>query len=172
MNSFFDLAKERFSVRAYKNTPVEDEKLQKVLEAGLLAPTAKNQQPQKIFVVKSDEMKQKLAAVTPCTFDAPVVLVVGYDETRACVGKVYENYNFGNTDAAIVCTHMMLEAADLGLGTCFVGWFCEKEVKEALSLPENIRVCELLPIGYTAENAHISQMHYSSRSLSDTVEFI
>lgn len=172
MNSFFELAKERYSVRAYLPKPVEDEKLQKVLEAGLLAPTAKNQQPQKIYVVKSEELKAKLAAVTPCTFNAPVVLVICYDEERACKGKVYENYSFGNTDAAIVGTHMMLEAADLGLGTCWVGWFCEKEVKEALNLPENIRVCDLMPIGYTAPDAHISQMHYSSRGLNDTVEFL
>lgn len=172
MKSFFDLAKERYSVRAYLPQAVEDEKLQKVLEAGLLAPTAKNRQPQKIYVVKSDDMKKKLAAVTPCTFNAPVILVICYDETIACQGKVYENYSFGNTDAAIVGAHMMLEAADLGLGTCWVGWFCEKEVKDALGLPENIRVCDLMPIGYTAPDAHISDMHYASRTLADTVEFI
>lgn len=172
MEDFFELAKSRFSVRAYRDTPVEEEKLQKVLDAGLLAPTAKNCQPQKIYVVKSEENRKKLAQVTPCTFNAPVVLVVCYDETRACTGKLCPGYSFGNTDAAIVCAHMMLEAADMGLGTCWVGWFEENEVREALGIPSNIRVCELMPLGYAADNAKPAPMHFQSRSAEDTVEII
>ena len=172
MKSFFELAKNRYSVRAYKDTPVEEEKLQKILEAGLLAPTAKNCQPQKIYVVKSEEKRRRLAEVTPCTFNAPVIFVICYDESRACKGKVYPGYDFGNTDAAIAGTHMMLEAADLGIGSCWVGWFSEDEVKQALGLPENIRVCELMPVGYAAENAKPAPMHGISRSLEDVVEVI
>lgn len=172
MDSFFDLAKNRYSVRAYKDTPVEEEKLRKILEAGLLAPTARNGQPQKIYVVKSKEKLEKLAAVTPCTFKAPVVLAVGYYEERTCAGKLYPGYDFGNTDAAIVCTHMMLEAADLGVGSCWVGWFNEDEVRNALGIPSNIRVCELMPMGYAADNAVPAPLHTQSRSLSDVSEEI
>lgn len=172
MDSFFELAKNRYSVRAYKDTPVEEEKLRKILEAGLLAPTAKNGQPQKIYVVKSKENLEKLSAVTPCTFKAPVVLIVCYDEEKACKGKVTPGYDFGNTDAAIVCTHMMLEAADLGIGSCWVGWFAENEVRSALGIPENIRVCELMPMGYAADNASPAPLHTQSKSLHDVTEVI
>lgn len=172
MQSFFELARNRYSVRAYKNTPVEEEKLQKILEAGLLAPTAKNCQPQKIYVVKSEENRKKLAQVTPYTFHAPVILVVCYDEEKACKGKVTPDYDFGNTDAAIVCTHMMLEAADLGIGSCWVGWFEENEVRSALGIPENIRVCELMPLGYAADNAAPAPLHTMSRRLEDVTEEI
>ena len=172
MKDFYELAKNRFSVRSYSDKPVEDEKLTKILEAGLLAPTARNCQPQKIYVVKSEENRKKLSAVTPCTFSAPVILVVCYDESRAAAGKVVPGYSFGNTDAAIVCTHMMLEAAELGLGSCWVGWFAEDEVKNALDLPDGVRVCDLLPIGYASENAAPSKMHTDCRTLEDTVEYI
>ena len=172
MKSFFELASERYSVRAYRPDAVEDEKIEKILLAGLLAPTARNSQPQKIYVLKSEEARRKLSAVTPCTFNAPVVFVIGYDEDRVCPGKVYPGYTFGNTDAAIVGTHMMLEAADLGLGTCWVGWFAEDEVKNALSLPENFRVCDLMPLGYAAENAVPAPLHKQSRSLEETAEYI
>ena len=169
MDSFFELAKNRYSVRAYKDTPVEEEKLTKILEAGLLAPTARNSQPQKIYVVKTEENLKKLAAVTPCTFNAPTVLVVCYDENLACRGKVFDGYSYGETDAAIVCAHMMLEAADLGVGSCWVGWFNEDEVREALDLPRNIRVRELMPLGYAADTAKPAPMHDQSRSLDDVV---
>lgn len=172
MNDFLSLAKSRFSVRAYDERCVEEEKLEKIIEAGRVAPTARNNQPQKVYVVKSEEKRAALAGVTPCTFNAPVVFVVCYDETKAAEGKVYEGYSFGNTDAAIVCTHMMLEAADLGLGSCWVGWFNEKEVKDALGLPENIRVCDLLPVGYAADTAKPAPMHTSYRPCEETVEII
>lgn len=172
MESFFELAKNRYSVRAYKDTPIEEEKLHKILEAGLLAPTARNGQPQKIYVVKSKEKLEKLAAVTPCTFHAPVVFVICYDEDRACSGKVYPGYCFGDTDAAIVGTHMMLEAADLGIGSCWVGWFNEDEVRDALGIPSNIRVRDLMPMGYAADNASPAPLHAQSRSLHDVTEVI
>lgn len=172
MNDFTQLAKTRYSVRAYKPLPVEEEKIRKILEAGLLAPTARNIQPQKIYAVVSEENRRKLSAVTPCTFGAPVVFVICYDEEKAAQGKVYPGYSFGNTDAAIVGTHMMLQAADLGLGSCWVGWFNEDEVRGALGIPANIRVCDLLPVGYPSEKAVPSPMHSASRTVEETVEFI
>lgn len=172
MENFYGLAKNRYSVRSFSDRPVEDEKLRRVLEAGLLAPTARNIQPQKVFVVKSEEKRKALSAVTPCTFKAPVILVVCYDETLAAAGKVYPGYSFGNTDAAIVCTHMMLEAADLGLGSCWVGWFGEDEVRSALGIPAQYRICDLMPLGYPSENAAPSPMHTASRTVEETTEII
>ena len=168
--SFLELAKERYAVRAFKDTAVENEKIQLILEAAKLAPTACNNQPQKIYVVKSEEKLKALAALTPCTFAAPVVFVVGYDNDRSAKGMIYEGHDFGDTDAAIVCTHMMLEAKELGLGSCWVGYFNEAKVKEALGLPENIRVRDLLPVGYAAENAAPAPLHTKYRDMGDMVE--
>ncbi len=168
--SFIELAKERYAVRAYKDTPVEQEKLDLILEAAKVAPTACNNQPQKIYVVKSEEKRRALAEVSPCTFNAPVIFVVGYDNDRSAKGMIYEGHDFGDTDAAIVCTHMMLEAWEQGLGSCWVGYFSEAKVKAALGLPENVRVRDLLPVGYAAENAVPAPLHTKYRDMSDFVE--
>lgn len=168
--SFSELAKKRWAVRAFKDIPVENEKLEMILEAAKVAPTACNNQPQKIYVVKSAEKLEALAKITPCTFGAPLVFVVGYDVERSAKGLVYEGHDFGDTDAAIVCTHMMLEATELGLGSCWVGYFSEEKVKEALELPENVRVRDLLPVGYAADNASPAPLHSKYREMSDMVE--
>ena len=168
--NFLELAKERYAVRAFKDTPVEEEKIALILEAAKLAPTACNYQPQKIYVVKSEEKRNALAALTPCTFNAPVVFVVGYDSERSAKGMIYDGHDFGDTDAAIVCTHMMLEAHDLGLGSCWVGYFNETQVKAALEIPENIRVRDLLPVGYPAENAAPAPLHSKYREMDDMVK--
>ncbi len=146
--NFLELAKDRYSVRKYKNTPVESDKLDRIIEAGLLAPTACNNQPQKIYVAKSHEARAKLKEVTPYTFDAPVIMVVGYDTTRSWQNKRMPGYESGETDAAIVTTHMMLAAWEEGIGSCWVGVFNSDEVKNALNLPDNIRVTALMPMGY------------------------
>lgn len=172
MESFFELAQSRYSCRAFSDAPVEDEKIEKMLESSRLAPTARNFQPQKIYVVRNEEMRKKLAEVTPCTFGAPVIFVVCYDEDRVSQSRIYEGHNFGQTDAAIVNAHLVFEAAELGLGSCWVGWFVEKEVKEVLGLPENIRVCNLLPVGYASEAAKPSVMHTTYRPKAETVEYI
>lgn len=167
---FLKLAEERFAVRAYEAKAVEEDKLAKIIEAAKLAPTARNLQPQKIYVVKSEEKRKALSEVTPCTFGAPVIFVVGYDDTLSAKGMICEGHDFGDTDAAIVCTHMMLEAKALGLGSCWVGYFKEDKVKEALGLPENVRVRDLLPVGYPADSAVPSAMHSTYRELSDMVQ--
>lgn len=167
--TFLELAKMRYSVRSFKDTPVEEEKLALILEAGRIAPTACNNQPQKIYVAKSEEARKKLACVCHCTFDAPVILVVCYDRDRNWKNPLVAGYESGETDAAIVCTHMMLEAAELGLGSCWVGYFNGQRVHEILGLPENVTVSALLPLGYAAENAQPAPMHTKYRDFADTV---
>ena len=167
--NFFELAKSRWSVRAYKDTPIEEEKMQLILEAGRVAPTAKNYQPQRIYVATSKEAREKLKSVCRCTWDAPVVMVVCYDRERDYHSKLMPGYESGEKDASIVCTHMMLQAADLGIGSCWVGYFNPDQVAEVLGLPENITVTALLPIGYPAENAAPLPLHSQYRELADTV---
>ena len=167
--TFQELAKNRYSVRSFKDTPIEEEKLNLILEAGRVAPTACNNQPQKIYVAKSAEARQKLASVCRCTFDAPVILVVCYDRTRDWKNKLMPGLESGETDAAIVCTHMMLQAADLGIGSCWVGYFNAQAVSDVLGLPEHVTVSALLPIGYAAENAKPAPLHTQYRSFADTI---
>lgn len=170
--NFSELAKERYAVRAYSDKPVEDEKLALILEAAKVAPTACNNQPQKIYVVKSAEKLAALAKITPCTFNAPLVFVIGYDVERSAKGHICDGHDFGDTDAAIVCTHMMLQAQELGLGSCWVGHFIEEKVKAALGLPENIRVRDLLPVGYPTDEAAPAPMHSQYREMSDMVQML
>ena len=167
--TFFELAKSRYSVRSFQNRPIEEEKLNLILEAGRVAPTACNNQPQKIFIAKSAESRQKLASVCHCTFDAPMILVVCYDRTRDWKNKLMPGYESGETDAAIVCTHMMLQAADLGIGSCWVGYFNAQVVSDILGLPENLTVSALLPMGYPTENAVPAPLHAQYRAYDDTI---
>ena len=170
--SFMELARTRYSVRSFKDTPIEEEKLNLILEAGRIAPTACNNQPQKIYVAKSEESRKKLASVCRCTFDAPVILVVCYDRNLDWKNKLQPGYESGETDAAIVCTHMMLQAFELGIGSCWVGYFNANEIANALGLPENITVSALLPIGYPADNAQPAPLHTQFREFADTIEEI
>ena len=170
--SFFELAKNRYSVRTFKPDPIEEEKLTKILEAGRIAPTACNYQPQRIYVAKSEEARQKLASVCQCTFHAPVILVVCYDRERDWKSTMMPGYESGETDAAIVCTHMMLQAWELGLGSCWVGLFNAEEVSRVLGLPENLTVSALLPIGYPKDHAKPAHLHDKIRDFEDTIEEI
>ena len=167
--TFQELARARYSVRSFRDTPIEEEKMSLILEAGRVAPTACNFQPQRIYVAKSAESREKLAQVCRCTFGAPVILVVCYDRERDWKNKLMPGYESGETDAAIVCTHMMLQAFELGIGSCWVGYFNAQTVKEALGLPENVTVSALLPMGYPAENAEPLPLHAEIREFGDTI---
>ena len=170
--TFQELARARYSVRSFQDRPIAEEHLNLILEAGRVAPTACNFQPQKIYVAKSAEARAKLASVCRCTFGAPVILVVCYDRERDWKNKLMPGYESGETDAAIVCTHMMLQAFELGIGSCWVGYFNPKTVAETLGLPENITVSALLPMGYPAEDAKPLPLHSQFRDLADMVEEI
>lgn len=163
--TFMELAKSRYSVRGFKDTPIEEEKLAAILEAGRIAPTACNNQPQHIYVAKSEEAVTKLKAVSPCIYNAPVVLVICYD-------TAVQAANFGEMDASIVCTHMMLEAWEQGVGSCWVGMFNAEELVKSLELPENIRPVALLPIGYAADGVQPAPLHTAYRDYADTITVI
>ena len=167
--TFQELAKARYSVRAFRDDPIEEDKMNLILEAGRVAPTACNNQPQKIYIAKSEEARKKLASVCRCTFGAPVILVVCYDRTRDWKNKLMPGYESGETDAAIVCTHMMLQAFELGIGSCWVGYFNARTVADVLGLPENVTVSALLPMGYPSENAEALPLHSQYRDAADTI---
>ena len=170
--TFLELAKSRYSVRSFQDQPIQEEHMRQILEAGHVAPTACNNQPQKIYIAQSPEAREKLASVCRCTFGAPVILVVCYDRTRDWKNKLQPGYESGQTDAAIVCTHMMLEAAELGIGSCWVGYFNADRVSEVLGLPENVRVSALLPMGYPADDAKPLPLHSAFREMDEIVTVI
>lgn len=167
--NFSELVKARYSVRSYKDQPIPEEALECILEAGRVAPSAHNCQPQMVYVAKSEASRQKIASVCRCTFGAPMILVVGYDQNRQRMSKLNPGYGFGENDAAIVCTQMMLQATDLGIGSCWVGMFNRQEIREALALPENIVITGLLLLGYPAEDAKPLHLHYEYRSKEETI---
>jgi len=168
--SFMDLCRERFSVRKFDPRPVEEEKLEQILEAGRIAPTACNYQPQRVYVVKSEEARAKLSSVTRMTYGAPLVLLVCYDanESRKNTPQTFgEDYDGGEMDACIVGTQMMYMATELGLGTLWARGFNATQIHDVMGLPENIRVSFLLDVGYPAENS--VNRHTPRKSLNETV---
>ena len=169
VNGFMDLARQRFAVREYAQTPVEQAKMDSILEAGRLAPTAKNVQPQHIYVLQSPEAIAKINELTRCAYGAPVVFLVCYDTDQVWTKE--DGTNSGDMDCSIVGTHMMMEATELGLGTCWVKWFDPAEVAAAFELPANHKPSFLMPCGYASENAKPSDHHYSRKPLSETVTY-
>ena len=167
--NFSELIRARYSVRAYKSDAIEEEKLSAIIEAGRVAPTAMNYQPQRIYVLKSEAALSVIREKCRSTFNAPVVLVIGYDREREAVNSLAEGVTFGPTDAAIVTTHMMLAAWELGIGSCWVGRFNPDDVRAALGLGENISITALLPLGYAADDAEPNPRHTVYRDLDDTV---
>jgi nitroreductase len=168
--AFLDLAKDRYSVRKFSGNPVEKEKIGLILQAGQLAPTACNNQPQHILIAESKEARSKIRKCTHSDFGAPVIFVVCYD--RAVSWKrSYDGKDEGEVDAAIVTAHMMLEAADIGLGTTWVGSFDPDAVRREFSLPDSMVPVALLPTGYPAKDAAPSSHHAERKPLEQTVSF-
>lgn len=153
-----EVIKNRYSVRDFSSKKIEDEKLEKILEAGLIAPTARNIQPLKIFVIQSKENLEKINLVSPCIYGANTVLAICYD-VDISAKNVLSGEDSGEQDASIVCTHMMLEATNLGLGSVWVGMFDSNKFREFFNLPKNIIPVCLLPVGYIGENAKPSINH-------------
>lgn len=145
-----DAIKKRNSVRNFLDKPIEEKKLREVLEAGRVAPSAKNRQEWRFIVVKDREVRRKIVeAAKGQSFvgEAPVIIVAcaiddGYVMT--CGQLSYP------IDVAIALDHISLAAVELGLGTCWIGAFYEDKIKEILGIPNGVRVVDLMPIGYPA----------------------
>ena len=164
-----DAIRTRKSVRGYERKPVEDEKLMKVLEAARLAPSARNLQEWRFVVVRDEEMRGKLMAAAKgqkFVGEAPVVIAccAETDGYRMTCGQ--QSYPI---DVAIAIDHMTLQAIELGLGTCWVGAFYEDQVKEALGIPEEIRVVEMMALGY--EKGGVKKVEKTRKSTAEVVRW-
>jgi nitroreductase len=150
---FYELIRERKSVRRYKSNPIPDEVLNRILEAGRIAPSAKNIQPWHFIVIQNPEIKEMVAeACRGQRFmaEAPVI-VCGCALEDIAWGRMGGYMSSFAVDLAIAMEHMILAAANEGLGTCWIGAFVEKDVKKILGIPDNVRVVALTPVGYPAE---------------------
>ncbi len=168
---FQNLSAARYSLRKFSSQPVEPEKLAQILEAGRNAPTAHNNQPQRIFVLQSPEALEKADACTAAHFHPPVILVVGYDAAvswkRESDGK-----DHGEIDASISTTQMMLQAADLGLGTTYVGMFEPEKLQAAFAEMAGVVLVAMLPRCDPAQGAHLSRLHTSRAPLETFVKYL
>lgn len=163
-----DLIRERYSCRAFDGRPVEEEALERILEAGRVAPTAKNLQEQRVYVVESAEDLAKVDELTRCRYGAGTVLVVAFDAENVFTYPGGER-DSGVEDATIVATHMILAAKDAGVESLWVNLINPAEVKAAFGLPQNEEVLCLMPLGYPTEEAHPSSRHADRKPLSETV---
>ena len=163
-----DAILKRYSVRSYENRPVPEEDLKEVLEAGRLALSADNYQPWKFIVVREEKTRKELMRASmyqSFVAEAPVIIV-------GCI--VRKGYPMGNwydsatLDIGLALDHMTLQAAHLGLGTCWIGAFSEREVKRILGIPKEVRVAALLTLGYPKHSTIPSK---SRKRLEDIVSF-
>lgn len=164
---FFDLIRQRYSVRAYRPDPVEDDKLLQVLEAARLAPTAANRQPFQLLVIHTTGRREELRRIYHREWFSQAPLII-----CACVslGQSWvraDGKNYFHVDAAIVMDHLILAAANLGLGTCWIANFDAAAAREILELPEGVEPLIFTPLGYPADELRPKER----KPLSELVRF-
>lgn len=169
---FTEVIKNRFSCKNFdSNKQVSKEQLDAILEAGRLAPTAKNLQEQHVYVCQSAEVFAKIDAQTPCRYGAPTVLVVAFNKENVYTYPDNKRQS-GIEDASIVATHMLLAAKNAGVESCWINFIHIDELHDALGLPENEEILMMLDLGFAAEGAKPLSMHFNRKDLSETVSYL
>jgi nitroreductase len=167
---FTDVIKNRYSCKSYNGEQITKEQLDAILEAGRVAPTAKNLQEQHIYVIQSEEGLAKIDKLTPCRYGAPTVLAVAYDRKNVFTYPG-EKYTSGVEDATIVATHLLLAAFNAGVDSCWLNFFDPDALAAALGLPENQEIVMLLDLGYASEKGKPLPNHNSRKDITETVHF-
>lgn len=165
---FLALAKNRYSVRKFQPTPLDPHTLNAILEAGHIAPTGCNYQPYRVLVLNREDALQKLKSCTKCHFDAPCALLICCNKTE-CWTRKYDGEQSGTVDAAIVTTHMMLEAAARGVGSTWVMHFDPVAMRDTFRIPEELTPVALLTLGYPAPDAKPLPLHSEYRPMEELV---
>ena len=168
---FTQLIRDRYSCKSFGERQVDAAQLEAILEAGRLAPTAKNFQEQRIYVIRSEEGLAKIDAVTPCRYGAKTCVVVAFDRSNVFTypgGK----RDSGVEDATIVATHMLLAAANAGVDSCWINFFDPDRLAQELGLPENEEILMILDLGYAAEGTKPLPNHSLRKPLSETVAYL
>lgn len=170
--TFQELAEKRYSCRKFTEKKVEKELVEKIIKAGMAAPTAVNKQPYKIFWMESEQAKENIKKVTRFTFGADTFLLVVADENEGWVRK-YDERKFADVDASIVATHMMLAIEDLGLATTWVGYFDAPLLKDLCPELKDYDLLAIFPIGYAAEDGgEPSERHYQRKEWDEVVKML
>ena len=165
---FEKVIKERFSTRKFSDKKVEKEKLNKILEAGRLAPTARNLQAFKIYVVESDEGLSAIDEATKCRFNSSTVLVICGDKEN---GYYHGEHSFIDIDTSIITTHMMLAATNVGVNNIWIGNFEPDLLKEKLNIPDSFIPVIVMPLGYKTDDFEPSPMHTMRKNIEELVEY-
>ena len=168
---FQELIRARYSCRDFDSRPVDRAVLEEILNAGRLAPTAKNYQPYHIYVVESGELLEKIDAVSPCRYNAPVVLVITVNHEEAFKFQD-ERGDSAIEDGTIVATHLILAAKNAGVESCWVNLFDPAAAKSALNLPENEEILTLMMLGHAGRTAHPAHLHAKRKELSEVVTYL
>lgn len=165
---FFDLIDQRYSVRAYKPDPVEPEKLQRVLEAARIAPSAANKQPFQLIVIHTQGREAELKRIYNKDWfvQAPLVICICAVKGSAWVRK-YDSKDYSYVDATIALDHLILAAHDLGLGTCWIAAFDPAPAREVLQLPDGVEPVAFTPLGYPTDQFRPHQR----KALPDLVRY-
>lgn len=171
--TYDELVHNRYSCKNFNSEKqINKEQLDAILEAGRVAPTAKNLQEQRIYVIQSAEMLAKIDSVTPCRYNAPTCIVVAFDKENVFTypgGKK----NSGVEDATIVATHMLLAAESVGVNSCWINFFDPEVLHQALNLPENEEVLMILDLGFAAEeNGGPLKNHFDRKEIGKTVSYL
>ncbi len=169
--TFTELAKARYSVRKFSDKPIEPAKLNTILQAAQLAPTAKNLQPFHIYVVQSKEGMEKMRTLTPCHYGAPVVLIFTKN-TQEEWHHPQAEVTSGVEDVSIAATHTMLAACEQGLGSCWLNFFIPQEVAQAYDLPAHEIPVVLMPVGYAAADCAPADRHTLRKELQNLVTYL
>lgn len=165
---FDKIASERYSVRKFENKNLEKEVIEKIINAGHLAPTGCNYQPQRILVLNSKESMEKLKKCTKCHFDAPCTMIVCYNNEETWT-RPYDKAISAPVDGAIVTTYMMQKAWDLGVGSCWVMHFNPEKLKAEFNIPDNFVPLALLVMGYPHKDSKPLELHNKYRPIEEVV---
>ncbi len=165
---FKQLATNRYSCRRISDREVDEATIRELLEIQRLAPTGKNAQSQRIYVLKGEEAADLIAGTTPYNFGARLFFVVCYDED-VCASNQFDGTKSGILDAAIAACHIDFAVTEAGLGTCWIGDFNREKMRQVLDLPDHHIPVVLFPIGYPTEKAKPSRLHYDRKPLDHTV---
>lgn len=159
--SIVDVAKKRYSVRNYTEQQVETEKIKQILEAAHVAPTAANRQPVRLIVAQSEEAREKLS-LSAEIYGAPVAILVCADHSKAWK-RPFDGKLTTDIDASILTDHMMLTAAELGLGSVWICYFKPDVIRKEFNLPDTLEPVNILAIGYSNETPADSDRHKNCR---------
>ena len=159
----------RQSTRKFYDKKPSKEIIDKILEAGRMAPTAKNVQPQKIYIAESKKAIEAIDKSSPCRYGAPLVLIVGVNTDEACC---LDGHSTAEIDGSIVATHLMLAATDYDVDSIWIERFDRNILKKELNIPDNILPVCLLPVGYRADDCPASRNFHNRKPIENITEYI